>query len=108
MPHPGCGFGVGPAFLMSCRKFGRRPSDDVELTSVRESFATVLTALDGLRWIYGAAQAQFLPANDKRCAKDVCSGSSFLPVRAREIADSALRVPARALENRGNEVEAAR
>jgi acetoacetyl-CoA synthetase len=83
-------FGTSAPFLMACRKEGRRPRDEVDLTRVRAvgSTGAPLPAA-GFEWVYDAV-GEDLVLSSISGGTDVCSafvgGTPLLPVRSGVIA----------------------
>ncbi len=83
-------FGTSAPFLISCRKEGLRPRDEVDLTGLRGVGSTgAPLPAEGFEWVYDAV-GDDLVLSSVSGGTDVCTafvgGTPMLPVRAGEIA----------------------
>jgi acetoacetyl-CoA synthetase len=82
-------FGVGAPFLLSCRKAGLRPGDELDLSRLRSVGSTgAPLPAEGFAWVYDAVGRDLLLSSASG-GTDVCTafvaGSPLLPVHAGEI-----------------------
>jgi acetoacetyl-CoA synthetase len=99
--------GLGPAFLMACRKAGLRPADEFDLSSMSQLCAagSPLPA-EGYDWVYEQLGPDFL-LNVGSGGTDVCcgivQGSTMQPVYRGEISGRCLAVDSAAFDPEGRE-----
>jgi acetoacetyl-CoA synthetase len=100
--------GLGPAFVLACRKAGIEPGREHDLSSLR-SIAAAGSPLpvEGFEWIYRQVDPDVL-LNVGSGGTDVCTGivqgNPLIPVYAGEIAGRCLAVDTAAYDAGGNEV----
>jgi len=100
--------GLGPAFILACRKQGMEPGRQFDLSSLR-SLATAGSPLpvEGFEWLYEQLDASVLLSNGSG-GTDICTGIvqgyPLVPVYAGELATRCLGVDAAAFDPDGNEV----
>ncbi len=93
-------FGLGPAFVLACRKAGVEPGKRFDLSSLRSiGAAGSPLPLDGFEWIYDQVDADVL-LNLGSGGTDICTGivqgCPLLPVFAGEMSGRCLAVDAAA------------
>ena len=101
-------FGLGPAFVLACRKQGIEPGKQFDLSSLRSvGAAGSPLPLDGFEWIYEQVDPDVL-LNLGSGGTDVCTGlvqgNPLLPVWAGEMSGRCLGVDVAAFDADGNEV----
>jgi acetoacetyl-CoA synthetase len=100
--------GLGPAFILACRKQGLEPGREFDPSSLR-SIATAGSPLpvEGFEWLYEQVSADVLLSNGSG-GTDICTGIvqgyPLVPVYAGELATRCLGVDAAAFDADGNEV----
>jgi acetoacetyl-CoA synthetase len=100
--------GLGPAFILACRKQGMEPGREYDLSSLR-SIATAGSPLpvEGFEWLYEQVEPSVLLSNGSG-GTDICTGIvqgyPLVPVYAGELATRCLGVDAAAFDPDGNEV----
>jgi acetoacetyl-CoA synthetase len=100
--------GLGPAFLMACRKAGLRPANEFDLSSMSQLCAagSPLPA-EGYDWVYEQLGSDVL-LNVGSGGTDVCcgivQGSPMQPVYRGEISGRCLAVDSAAFDPEGREV----
>jgi acetoacetyl-CoA synthetase len=100
--------GLGPAFILACRKQGMEPGRQFDLSSLR-SIATAGSPLpvEGFEWLYEQVSPDVLLSNGSG-GTDICTGIvqgyPLVPVYAGELATRCLGVDAAAFDTDGNEV----
>ncbi|MEI2765593.1 MAG: acetoacetate--CoA ligase [Dermatophilaceae bacterium] len=100
--------GAGPAYLMQCRKEGRQPGRDFDLSTVRQLGASGSPLpVEGYRWCHEQFGDGVL-LNVGSGGTDVCCGliqaATLLPVYEGEMSAASLGVDAKAFDPQGNEV----
>ncbi|MEU6932916.1 acetoacetate--CoA ligase [Streptomyces sp. NPDC046374] len=100
--------GVSPGYLMACRKAGIRPTEEFDLSRLRQlGAAGSPLAADGFRWVAEQFGDQVL-LNVGCGGTDVCTGilqgSPLQTVRAGEISGPCLGVAAYAYDSEGERV----
>ncbi len=101
-------FGLGPAFVLACRKQGIEPGRRFDLSSLR-SIGAAGSPLppDGFEWLYEQVDPSVL-VNFGSGGTDLCTGVvqgyPLLPVYAGEMSARCLGVDAAAFDLHGNEV----
>ena len=100
--------GVGPAFVLACRKQGMEPGREFDLSSLRSvGAAGSPLPLEGFEWIYDQVGSEVL-LNLGSGGTDICTGIvqgyPLLPVYAGEMSARCLGVDAAAFDPDGNEV----
>jgi acetoacetyl-CoA synthetase len=101
-------FGTSAPFLMSCRKEGVRPRNEVDLSGVRGVGSTgAPLPAEGFEWVYDAV-GDDLVMSSMSGGTDVCTafvgGTPMLPVRAGEIACRYLGCKVEAYDSDGRPV----
>jgi acetoacetyl-CoA synthetase len=100
--------GLGPAFILACRKQGLQPGKEFDLSGLR-SIATAGSPLpvEGFEWLYEQVSHDVLLSNGSG-GTDLCTGIvqgyPLVPVYAGELATRCLGVDAAAFDLDGNEV----
>ena len=100
--------GVGPAFVLACRKQGIEPGREFDLSSLRSvGAAGSPLPFEGFEWIYDQVGSEVL-LNLGSGGTDICTGIvqgyPLLPVYAGEMSARCLGVDAAAFDPDGNEV----
>ena len=101
-------FGLGPAFVLACRKQGIEPGRRFDLSSLRSiAAAGSPLAPDGFEWLYEQVDPS-VSVNLGSGGTDLCTGVvqgyPLLPVYAGEMSARCLGVDAAAFDLDGNEV----
>jgi acetoacetyl-CoA synthetase len=101
-------FGTSAPFILSCRKDGLRPRDEVDLGAIRGVGSTgAPLPAEGFRWVYDAV-GDDLVLGSISGGTDVCTAfvgmAPLLPVRAGEISCRYLGAAVAAFDERGEPV----
>jgi acetoacetyl-CoA synthetase len=100
--------GLGPAFVMACRKAGLRPTEDFDLSSIRMmSAAGSPLPLEGFTWLdeqFGKRAPLYIGSGGTDVCTGIVQGYPIVPVYAGEMAAKCLGVSVYAYDDAGRSI----